>query len=190
METSIKNRHKRKLQRDNVNAVIAGKNQRKNRRFSRNQLERKKREKKKRNKCSFKERIKKIKENCPDQNAINLSTRDLTPSQKSVLAKGPTFAPTPTSVNWLGLRKDFVNQLKYEFKKQRTQHQEQGISANNEPQSLQYQISNKDENNNLPPPPVKTSKFARLYRSKETDNKSVEVFIKKIEKDLFNTENV
>ena len=30
METSIKNRHKRKLHRDNVNAVIAGRNQRKN----------------------------------------------------------------------------------------------------------------------------------------------------------------
>ena len=82
IETSIKNRQKRKLQRDNVSAVIAGKNQRKNRRFYRNQLERKKREKRKRNKCSFKEIIKKIKENSPDQNAINLSTRDLTPSQK------------------------------------------------------------------------------------------------------------
>ena len=34
METSIKNRHKRKLQRENVNIVIEGKNQRKNRRFS------------------------------------------------------------------------------------------------------------------------------------------------------------
>ena len=115
IETSIKNRQKRKLQRDNVSAVIAGKNQRKNRRFYRNQLERKKREKRKRNKCSFKERIKKIKENSPDQNAINLSTRDLTPSQK--------FVPTPTSVNWLDLRKDFdkfANQLRYEFKKQRT----------------------------------------------------------------------
>ena len=38
METSIKNRDKRKLQRDNVNAVIAGKIQRKNRRFSRNKI--------------------------------------------------------------------------------------------------------------------------------------------------------
>ena len=47
METSIKNRHKRKLQRDNVNVVIAGKNQRKKRRLFRNQLERKKREKRK-----------------------------------------------------------------------------------------------------------------------------------------------
>ena len=93
MEISIKNRLKRKLQRDNVNVVIARKIQRKNRRFSRNKLEQKKREKKKRNKCSFKERIKKIKEKSPDQSAINLSIRDLTPSQKSVLAKGPTLVP-------------------------------------------------------------------------------------------------
>ena len=47
LQTSIRNRHKRKLQRDNVNAVIARKNQRKNRRFSRNQLERKKVKKRK-----------------------------------------------------------------------------------------------------------------------------------------------
>ena len=122
-----------------------------------------------------------------------MSTRDLTPSHKSVLAKGPTFVSTLTSVNWLDLRKKFdkfVNQLRYEFKKQRTQHQEQGISANNELQSLWYQISNKEENNNLPPPPVKTNKFPPLYRSNETDNKSLEMFIEKIDKDLFNPENV
>ena len=122
-----------------------------------------------------------------------MSTRDLTPSQKSVLAKGPTFVSTPTSVNWLDLRKKFdkfVNQLRYEFKKQRTQHQEQGISANNELQSLWYQISNKEENNNFPPPPVKTNKFPPLYRLNETDNKSLEMFIEKTDKDLFNPENV
>ena len=135
-KTSIKNRHKRKLQRDNVNVVTAGKNQRKNRLFSRNQLERKNHEKRKRNKCSFKERTKKIKENSLDQNVINLSTRDLTPSLKSVLAKGPTFIPTPTNVNWFDLSKNFdkfANQLRHEFKKHRTQHQEQGISPNNKP---------------------------------------------------------
>ena len=114
-----------------------------------------------------------------------MSTRHVTPSQKSVLAKGPTFVPTPTSVNWLDLRKDFdkfVKQLRYIFKKLRTQHQEEGISAKNKPQSLQHQISNKDENSNLPPSPVKTSKFTPLYRSKETDNKSLEMFTEKIEK--------
>ena len=157
------------------------------------QPERKNVKKKKRNKCSFKGRIKKVKENSPDQNAINLSSRDLSPSQKSVLAKEPTFLPTPTSVNWLDLHKDFdkfVNQLRYEFKKQHTQHQEQGISANNALQSVQHQISNKDANNNLPPPPVKTNKFPPLYRSKEADNKSLEMFIEKIGKYLFNPENV
>ena len=55
---------------------------------------------------------------------------------------------------------------------------------------MEHQISNKDENNKLPPPPVKTSKFAPLYRSKKTDSIDLEMFIKKIEKDLFNPENV
>ena len=61
METSIKNRHKRKVQRDNVNAIIAGKNQRKNRRFSRNQLERKKREKRKEISAVLKKELKGLK---------------------------------------------------------------------------------------------------------------------------------
>ena len=120
-----------------------------------------------------------------------MSTRHVTPSQKSVLAKGPTFVPTPTSVNWLDLRKDFdkfVNQWRYEFKKQRTQHQEQGISGNNELQSAPHQTNNKDEENNFPPQLVKTNNFAPLYRSNETDNKNLENFIAKIEKDLFNPE--
>ena len=93
----------------------------------------------------------------------------------------------------MDLHKDFdqfVNQLRYKFKKQCTQHQEQGISADNELQFLRHQISNKDENNNLPPRPAETNKFAPLYRSKEMDNKSLEMFIEKIEKDTFNPENV
>ena len=56
--------------------------------------------------------------------------------------------------------------------------------------NLCNQISDKDENKNLPPPPIKTNKFAPLNRSKETNNKSLEMFIEKIEKDLFNPENV
>ena len=51
-------------------------------------------------------------------------------------------------------------------------------------------MSNKDENNNLPTPLVKANKLAPLYRSKQTDNKGLEIFIKKIEKDLFNPENI
>ena len=37
---------------------------------------------------------------------------------------------------------------------------------------------------------MKTNNFAPLYRSNETDNKNLENFIAKIEKDLFNPENV
>ena len=51
-------------------------------------------------------------------------------------------------------------------------------------------MSNKDENNNLPTPLVKANKLAPLYRSKSTDKKGLEIFIKKIEKDLFNPENI
>ena len=61
METSIKNRHKRKLQRDNINAVIAEKNQWKNRRFPRNQLEWKKREKRKEISAVSKKELKRLK---------------------------------------------------------------------------------------------------------------------------------
>ena len=61
METSIKNRHKRKLQRDNVNAVIAEKNQWKNRPFPRNQLEWKKREKRKEISAVSKKELKRLK---------------------------------------------------------------------------------------------------------------------------------
>ena len=55
---------------------------------------------------------------------------------------------------------------------------------------MQHHISNKEENNNLQPPLLKTTKFALLYRSKGTDNKSLEKFIEKIEKDLLDPENV
>ena len=61
-----------------------------------------------------KERIRKAKEEGPDQNAINLSSKVLT-LQKLVLAKGPSFIPTPNDVNWLNIRKEldsFINQLR------------------------------------------------------------------------------
>ena len=51
-------------------------------------------------------------------------------------------------------------------------------------------MSNKDENNNLATPLVKANKLAPLYCSKQTDNIDLEIFIKKIEKDLFNPENI
>ena len=67
-------------------------------------------------KLNLKERIRKAKEEDPDQNVIYLSSKVLTTQQKSVLAKGPSFIPTPNEVNWLNIIKEldsFFNQLRY-----------------------------------------------------------------------------
>ena len=67
-------------------------------------------------KLNRKERIRKAKEEGPDQNAINLSSKVLTTPQISVLATGPSSLPTPNDFNWLNIRKEldsFTNQLRY-----------------------------------------------------------------------------
>ena len=51
--------------------------------------------------------IEEAKTTSPEQNAINLSSKVLSPSEKSLLKKGPSFAPTPTDINWSNLRQDF-----------------------------------------------------------------------------------
>ena len=43
---------------------------------------------------------------CPDQNAINLSTEELTDAKKSFLRKGPSFIP---NINLFNLKSDFDN---------------------------------------------------------------------------------
>ena len=53
----------------------------------------------KRVKLNRKERIRKAKGEGHDQNVVNLSSKVLTAAQKSVLAKGPSFLPTPKDVN-------------------------------------------------------------------------------------------
>ena len=82
--------------------------------FQENIRPKKKRKKRKRVKFNRKERIVKAKEQGPDQNAINLSSKVLTTLQKSVFARGPSSIPTPNDVYWLKLRKElvsFINQL-------------------------------------------------------------------------------
>ena len=63
---------------------------------------------------------------CPDQNAINLSTQELTEAEKSLLRKGPSFIPNPTDINWFNLKRDFdnfVNKLRYMATKQDDENQ-------------------------------------------------------------------
>ena len=104
IEKNTKRRHQRKIERDNLCIENNNNNNKRNRRFSRKQME-KKREKK-RVKLNRKERIRKAKEEGPDQNAINLSSKVLTTPQKSVLGKGQSFISTLNDVNWLNIRKE------------------------------------------------------------------------------------
>ena len=120
MEKAIRRRHSRKLSRDKITEHHNIDNKkRKNRRFSKKQLINKKKLKRVRHKNNYRERIQFAKVNGPDQNAINLSTLNLTSPQKPLLSKGPSFVPTPKDVNWYELRKNFtkfVNQLRFKLK--------------------------------------------------------------------------
>ena len=64
--------------------------------------------------------IEEAKTACPDQNAINLSNKDLLHAEQSLLRKGPSFIPRPTDINWYNLRRDFdnfANKLRYQVLK-------------------------------------------------------------------------
>ena len=100
MEKATRRRHSRKLLRDKIteHQNIDSK-KRKNRRFSKKQLANKKKLKRVRIKNNYRERIHLVKVNGPDQNAINVSSLNLTSPQKSLLSKGPSFVPTPKDVN-------------------------------------------------------------------------------------------
>ena len=104
IEKNTKRSHQRKIERDNLCIENNNNNNKQNRRFSRkHQIEKKR---KKRVKLNLKERIRKAKEEGPDQNAINLSSKVLTTPQKSVLGKGQSIIPTLNDVNWLNIRKE------------------------------------------------------------------------------------
>ena len=52
----------------------------------------------------------------PEQNAINFSSKVLSPAEKSILKKGPSFVPIPADINWCNLWQDFdsfVNKFRY-----------------------------------------------------------------------------
>ena len=180
IQRTVRQRHSRKLSRDKIDLHSKNIQEKrpKNRRFSKDAISVKKKNKRKRNKTNSKQRIALAKESGPDQNAINLSCLNLTSSQKSLLAKGPSFIPTPADINWYELRKDFtsfVNQLRYKVKQFQSTSIEPSESNNN------------NINNSFSSPPVQHARYTPLYRAKETNIKSLELFIENIEKDIFDT---
>ena len=98
LEQKVKSRQVRKLSRDNIQPTTSVR--KRNRRFKKDVIVNKRKEKRKRYRSKKKQSIKEIKQNAPDQNAINFSNSVLSEEQKSLLKKGPSFVPTPTDINW------------------------------------------------------------------------------------------
>ena len=106
LEQKIKSRQVQKLSRDNIRPTASVR--KRNRRFKKDLIVNKRKEKRKRYSSEKKQSIKEIKQNAPDQNAINFSNSILSEEQKSLLKKGPSFVPTPTDNNWYEVRKNFI----------------------------------------------------------------------------------
>ena len=62
-----------------------------------------------------KQNIVRTKETAPDENAINLTSTELSESQKLLIRKGPSFVPTPSdiSMKYIGMKleKALINLL-------------------------------------------------------------------------------
>ena len=117
---------------------------------------------------------------CPDQNAINLSTQELTDIEKSLLQKGPSFIPNPTDINWFNLKRDFdnfVNKLRYMATKQNDEHQKNADPL--------FDSSTSGLGN--PPPIQKQSNI--IYRKEKTNINSLETFIELVQNDIFKLDN-
>ena len=68
-----------------------------------------------------------------------------------------------------------MNQLRYKAEQRESNSMEPSESNNN------------NINNLFSSPPVRHARYRRLYRGKETNIKSLELFIENIEKDIFDT---
>ena len=89
LERKIKSSQVRKISRDNIQPTRSVR--KRNRRFKRNVIVGKRKEKRKRYRYKKKQIIKEIKQNAPDQNAINLSKTVLSKEQKSLLKRKVLF---------------------------------------------------------------------------------------------------
>ena len=114
----------------------------------------------------------------------NLHQRNYQSQKKLLLRKGPSFVPTPSDINWYEVRRDFdkfVSQLRY-----RVTHSTEMRSS---PEILS-EPPTAGNINVIPNPQRKKSATSRLFCSKETKCKSLELFIEVMENDLFNTSNI
>ena len=190
LEHKIKSRHSHKKERDYIQHATAP--QKRNRRFKRNIAIDKRKEKRKRYKARKKNDIKEIIENATDQNAIDLSNAVLSEDQKTLLKKEPSSMPAPTNVNWYDVRKDFIKFIS------KVRHFADVSDQPVQQQKQQQQLEVNPENivstsiNVFPPgkPPPVSNDSKQLYKSKQSNNSSLELFMITIKKEIFNPKNI
>ena len=125
--------------------------------------------------------IESIKATCPDQNAINLSTQELSVGEKSLLRKGPSFVPNPTDINWQNLKRDFdnfVNKLRHHASETTKE-----VPASNNEHLVSRMISQFGN-----PPPSKSRSHIN-YRKDKANIISLETFTELVENDIFKPDN-
>ena len=166
MSREIRYRHEKKYEHDIISAIESNPQ---NRRFRRGKRKKHNKQRKKRWAEQEQILINETKQNCPDQNAINLCNLEISDSTKSLLRKGPSYVPSPKDINLHKLKQDFdtfVNKL-------RKHYQSQFITT---------------EDKNEPPPP-KTKEKLYNFRARPVNNHSLENFIEMLETDIFRPDN-
>ena len=166
LSREIRYRNEKKYQCDNISAIESNLQKR---RFRRGKRKKHNKQRKKRWAEQQQILINETKQNCPDQNAINLCNLEISDSTKSLLRKGPSYVPSPKDINLHKLKQDFdtfVNKL-------RKHYQSQFITT---------------EDKNEPPPP-KTKEKLYNFRARPVNNHSLENFIEMLETDIFRPDN-
>ena len=174
LSSSIAERHRAKYLRDNIKVYH---HQQHNRRFRRSYRKRHNKERELLHQENERKMIESIKETCPDQSAINLSTQELSVGEKSLLRKGPSFVPNPTNINWQNLKCDFdnfVNKLRHHASETTTEVP----APNNE--HLDSRMISQFGN-----APLSKSCSHVNYRKNKTSINSLETFIELVENDIF-----
>ena len=122
--------------------------------------------------------IEEAKATCPDQSVINLSNKDLSHAEQSLLRKSASFIPTPMDMNCYNLGCDFnslVNKLRYSVSKPAETSSINVNHTTNILNSLVRQLGN----------PQIEAKSSNVNLSREKTNiSSLEAFIELVEKDL------
>ena len=115
--------------------------------------------------------------------SINLSNKDLSHAEQSLLREGPSFIPTPTDINWYNLRRDFdnfVNKLRCQVSKPAETSSINVNHTTNISNSLVRQLGNS---------PIQAKSSNVNFRKEKTNISSLEAFIELVEKDLFKPSN-